>query len=156
MQVDYWKFLDELDLDEALSKLETKDTAELIDEDFIRSTHFYPGYPVESEKSWNNRNYSAIGSELYKSAKCYGQTEVEEKPQTDCSADDVEHPAHYTRGRQEAIDTIEDAVIDAPDAVVGGLHWNALKYLLRLWVKDTPIKNAKKARWYLDRLISKL
>lgn len=149
MQVDYWKFLDELDADAALSKQETKDTVDLIDEDLEQEMHFYPGYPVEREETWNIWNHSPTGLSFYKQG-------VEKKCTTDCSAADVEHPAHYTRGRQEAIDTIEDAVIDAPDAVVGGLHWNALKYLLRLWVKDTPIKNAKKARWYLDRLISKL
>lgn len=68
----------------------------------------------------------------------------------------VNHPSHYTSGGQEAIDTIEDAVKDAPDAVVGGLQWNALKYLLRLWLKDNPKNDALKARWYLDRLIDKL
>jgi len=149
MQVDYWKFLGELDADAALSKQETKDTVDLIDEDLEQEMHFYPGYPVEREGSWNIWNHSPTGLSFFKQG-------VEKKSQTDCSAEEVEHPAHYTRGRQEAIDTIEDAVVDAPDAVVGGLHWNALKYLLRLWVKDTPMKNAKKARWYLDRLISKL
>lgn len=146
MQVDYWKFLDELDTDEVNRRIEAKDTLGMIDEDTSvlvsganELSPYYPDYPAQS----------AIGSEFYKLG-------VSKKAQTDCSADDVEHPAHYTRGRQEAIDTIEDAVIDAPDAVVGGLQWNALKYILRLWVKDTPKKNAQKARWYLDRLISKL
>jgi hypothetical protein len=68
----------------------------------------------------------------------------------------VNHPSHYTSGAQEAIDTIEDAVVDAPNAVLGGLQWNALKYLLRMWLKDTPKKNALKASWYLNRLIEKL
>ena len=70
--------------------------------------------------------------------------------------DMVNSPAHYTRGKQACIDTIEDAIQDAPDPVVGSCHGQILRYLLRLWLKDTPLKNAKKARWYLDRLISHL
>ena len=35
----------------------------------------------------------------------------------------VEHPSHYTAGRIEVIDFIEDSVKQAPDAVVGGLQW---------------------------------
>ena len=36
-------------------------------------------------------------------------------------SDPVNSPAHYTAGRYEAIDVIEDAVQHAPDPVVGGL-----------------------------------
>lgn len=71
--------------------------------------------------------------------------------------DEVNHPLHYTLGRRfEVIDVLEDAVGLAPDAVLGGLQWQTLKYLNRLWNKSDPLKDAKKARWYLDRLISKL
>lgn len=72
------------------------------------------------------------------------------------SNDLVNHPKHYTSGRYEAIEVIEDAVYAAPDAVTAGCHWQALKYLLRLWFKGEPLQDARKARWYLDRLISKL
>ena len=68
----------------------------------------------------------------------------------------VNSPSHYTSGRVEAIDTIEDAIKDAPDPTVGMLQGQVLKYLLRLWLKDNPSEDAKKARWYLDRLITKL
>ncbi|CAB4139152.1 SaV-like [uncultured Caudovirales phage] len=71
-------------------------------------------------------------------------------------SDMVNHPPHYTQGRFEAIDVIEDAVSRAPDPVLGGLQWQALKYLLRLWDKEAPAQDAAKARWYLDRLISAL
>jgi len=70
--------------------------------------------------------------------------------------DMVDSPAHYTRGRVEAIDVIEDAIQDAPTATEGMLQGQVLKYLLRLWLKEKPAEDAKKARWYLDRLISKL
>ena len=68
----------------------------------------------------------------------------------------VNHPSHYTAGRIEVIDFIEDCVKQAPDAVVGGLQWQALKYLSRLWLKDDPALDAGKARFYLNRLISTL
>ena len=70
--------------------------------------------------------------------------------------DNVNSPAHYTRGRVEAIETIEDAIQDAPNPIEGMLQAQVLKYLLRLWIKDNPEEDAKKARWYLDRLIDKL
>jgi hypothetical protein len=41
-------------------------------------------------------------------------------------------------------------------AVLGGLQWQTLKYLMRIWLKGNALQDAKKARWYLDRLISKL
>lgn len=72
--------------------------------------------------------------------------------------DQVNHPPHYTKGRFEAIDVIEDAVDSAPNAVLGSLQWQALKYLLRMWSKhaENPIQDAQKAEWYLKRLINKL
>ena len=71
-------------------------------------------------------------------------------------ADEVNSPAHYTRGKTEAIDVIEDAIQDAPSPVEGLLQAQVLKYVLRLWLKGNPLKDAQKARWYLNRLIDKL
>lgn len=70
--------------------------------------------------------------------------------------DRVNSPSHYTGGRIEAIDIIEDTIASAPDAVRGALQAQVLKYILRLWLKDNPFEDAQKARWYLDRLIDKL
>ena len=70
--------------------------------------------------------------------------------------DVVEHPSHYTAWRIEVIDFIEDSVKQAPDAVVGGLQWQVLKYMSRLWLKENPTLDAEKARFYLNRLISTL
>lgn len=71
-------------------------------------------------------------------------------------SDMVNQPPHYTRGRVEVIDVIEDWVADAPDSVVGGLQWQVIKYISRLWLKENSLQDAEKARWYLERLISKL
>jgi len=72
------------------------------------------------------------------------------------SQDMVNHPSHYTAGRIAVIDFIDDCVQQAPDAVVGGLQWQVLKYISRLWLKDDPALDAGKARFYLNRLISTL
>ena len=71
-------------------------------------------------------------------------------------SDSVNSPAHYTRGSQEAIDIIEEAIQDAPSVKSGMLQAQALKYLLRLWLKDNSRQDAEKARWYLNRLIDSL
>ena len=70
--------------------------------------------------------------------------------------DMVNSPSHYTRGTREAIDIIEEAIQDAPDVKSGMLQAQALKYLLRLWLKGNAPQDADKARWYLNRLIDHL
>lgn len=72
--------------------------------------------------------------------------------------DPVNHPMHYAHGLRkfEVIDKIEDSVQFAPDPVLGGLQWQVLKYVERCWCKGDPGQDLLKARWYLDRLISKL
>ena len=71
-------------------------------------------------------------------------------------SDEVNSPSHYTRGKQEAIDIIEEVIGDAPDPKSGMLQAQVLKYLLRLWLKDNPEQDARKAQWYLNRLVDSL
>jgi len=70
--------------------------------------------------------------------------------------DPVDNPYHYTRGRVEAIDVIEDAIKEAPSSMAGFLQGQVLKYMLRLWHKIDAKEDAEKARWYLDKLINSL
>jgi len=70
--------------------------------------------------------------------------------------DPVNHPSHYTSGPVEVIDILEQAASHSTDPVLAGLQWQALKYLLRMWLKGKPLEDAMKARWYLNRLISHL
>ena len=70
--------------------------------------------------------------------------------------DMVNSPAHYTNGRYEAIDVIEDAIEDAPSSIAALCQGNALKYLLRLWHKIDAKEDALKAQWYLTKLINSI
>ena len=70
--------------------------------------------------------------------------------------DMVNSPAHYTRGSQEAIEIIEEAIQDAPDVKSGMLQAQALKYLLRVWLKGNAKQDLQKCVWYLQRLIDSL
>jgi len=58
----------------------------------------------------------------------------------------INHPAHYTRGKFEVIDVIEDWNLD----------WhlgNVVKYVGRYGHKGSDLGDLKKARWYLNRKI---
>lgn len=66
------------------------------------------------------------------------------------------NPDHYRHSRQEVVDTLEDWVKRAPDPIAGAHHFNAGKYLGRLWDKGEPCENAEKAIWYLNRLVQHL
>lgn len=70
--------------------------------------------------------------------------------------DMVNSPSHYTQGRFEAIDIIEDAIEHAPNAMAAMCQGTALKYLLRLWHKIDSKEDAEKARWYLNKLIDSI
>ena len=70
--------------------------------------------------------------------------------------DPVNSPDHYTKGRMEVIDIIEDAICRAPTPVLGSCQAHVLRYILRMWDKDDPMLNASKAKWYLNRLLDHL
>tara|TARA_R100000008_G_scaffold17117_1_gene8493 strand:+ start:29 stop:238 length:210 start_codon:yes stop_codon:yes gene_type:complete len=59
----------------------------------------------------------------------------------------VDHPDHYNQGI-EVIDYIDSWNLDFTTG-------NIIKYVSRHKYKDEPLEDLKKARWYLDRLISK-
>ena len=65
--------------------------------------------------------------------------------------DIVNHPSHYTDGKIEVIDFIEDK----------GLNFhrgNAVKYIARAGKKnpEKEVEDLKKALWYIDREIKRL
>ena len=62
----------------------------------------------------------------------------------------IEHPSHYTQGKIEVIDFIEDQKLDFRLA-------NAVKYICRAGKKDplAEVEDLKKAVWYINRYIEK-
>ena len=70
-------------------------------------------------------------------------------------ADNVNNPLHYNKGEIETIDYIID-VLGKYEAV-SYCQGNVIKYTgSRLFNKGNPIEDAKKARWYLDKMIKLL
>lgn len=68
--------------------------------------------------------------------------------------DDINAPTHYNKHGVEAIDAIK-ASMDSEE-FLGYLKGNIIKYLWRLAYKDTPLKNALKAQWYMNKLVKEL
>lgn len=67
------------------------------------------------------------------------------------SEDDVNHPFHYTYGGIETIDYMEAK--STFEEFTGHLRLTAIKYLSRTGRKDLPLKDIKKAAWYINKLI---
>ena len=68
------------------------------------------------------------------------------------AGDNINHPSHYTQGKIECIDAIEEStkgLIGISAVCVA----NVIKYIWRYKFKN-GIEDLKKARWYLDKLIS--
>ena len=88
------------------------------------------------------KEVQAIAEEVVKTIK---ETEVKtiELPKKE---DVINHPSHYTRGKIEVIDFIEDQQLP--------YHLgNVIKYIARAGYKGDKLEDLKKARWYLDRYI---
>lgn len=72
----------------------------------------------------------------------------------------VEHPSHYTSGGIECIDAMKAMLAGYEQSKISTkFYWHflsgqVLKYLWRWPLKERPLQDLKKARWYLDKLIS--
>ncbi len=66
--------------------------------------------------------------------------------------DNVNHPSHYNQGGIECIDAIEAATTNLK-GIESFCTGNAIKYLFR-WKEKNGAEDLKKAKWYIDRLIS--
>ena len=76
---------------------------------------------------------------------------LERKCKDNPPADNVNHPSHYTSGKIEVIDFIEDKEL--------GFHLgNAVKYISRAGRKnpDKIVEDLQKAVWYINRQIQRL
>lgn len=68
--------------------------------------------------------------------------------------DNVNQPAHYTHGKYECIDVMEDVTkeLKGIEAICTG---NIIKYIWR-WKHKNGLEDLRKAQWYLNRLIDKV
>lgn len=73
-------------------------------------------------------------------------------PAKDERPDEV-NPDHYRQGI-ECIDVMQS--IASPEQFQGYLWLTTIKYLYRLHRKGSPELNARKAKWFLDRLCQEL
>lgn len=87
--------------------------------------------------------------DMFDCGQCKQYNEWEEKEN-----DLVNHPSHYTQGKFEVIDIIEDATKDLK-GIESVCVANVIKYILRYKYKN-GVQDLKKAQWYLTRLIKKL
>ncbi|SHE63452.1 DUF3310 domain-containing protein [Schwartzia succinivorans] len=79
------------------------------------------------------------------------EPELKPQPLPKVASDSVNHPAHYMLpGGGETIDVIEDVCGEGVDEYYRG---NIIKYICRYKEKGGA-ESLKKARWYLNRLIS--
>ena len=72
----------------------------------------------------------------------------EQKTWNKTTEDVINSPKHYTSGKFEVIDVIEDWQLNFRLA-------NAVKYIARHKHKGKPVEDLKKALWYLQREIDK-
>ena len=70
--------------------------------------------------------------------------------------DPVNHPSHYTQGGIECIDALTAMITPYEDPNDAALTWQVGKYIWRHPFKNKPIEDLKKARFYLERLITYL
>lgn len=80
-------------------------------------------------------------------AATLAETSLDDKPYTSNDSDLVNHPSHYTFGRFEVIDVLEDWFSDDP------LLWQVVKYLARARHKGNLLQDLEKAQFYLQRRI---
>lgn len=80
--------------------------------------------------------------------------EILKDSETETTSDPVNHPSHYTQGKYEVIEVIEDATKNLTGIKAVCLA-NVLKYVLRFQYKN-GLQDLKKANWYLNRLIKEV
>ena len=113
----------------------------------IENIEYGVPYRVHIDGYPKGKTYPFLAAEIKK----LGGTEQEKEDRTNTQDDVISHPSHYTQGKIEVIDFIEDQKLN--------YHLgNCLKYICRCFMKhpDKPSEDLKKCRWYLDREIAEL
>lgn len=93
--------------------------------------------------------YSKVPKKKEAAVEPVEQTIEEQVVELPKKEDVINHPSHYTRGKIEVIDFIEDQQLP--------YHLgNVIKYIARAGYKGDKLEDLKKARWYLDRYINEV
>ena len=69
---------------------------------------------------------------------------------------DIDKPKHYTQGSIECIDAIDAMLEESGSSLADFYRTQIIKYIWRMPHKGNPRKDAKKARYYVNRLISEI
>lgn len=81
------------------------------------------------------------------------EVELERRVKSFMNEEDVVNkPTHYTSGKYEAIDIIDDATSDLK-GIKAFACGNALKYIIRHNKKGKPVEDLKKAIFYINKMI---
>ena len=103
-------------------------------------------------------NCDIIAYRLHKpDANSRANDDTVEQDLNECIGQDfdvVNHPSHYTKGNIECIDAIDSATT-GKSGIEAVCVANIIKYLYRYEEKN-GIEDVKKAKWYLNKLISEL
>jgi hypothetical protein len=120
----------------------TKDNCNgcVLQNSFLKNSRCY-NEPLSDEKV--NENYDLVFKSNGLNADVHLVDELHNDP--------VNRPAHYTDGKIEVIDFIEDKNL-------GFCLGNAVKYISRAGKKDPTkeIEDLNKAKWYIERRIKEL
>ena len=101
-------------------------------------------YPCKACEGYNAYiNYMAYQPVDFKTISTWDNEDVFDKK---AKQDVVNSPKHYTAGKYEVIDVIEDWDLNFRLA-------NTIKYVARHKHKGKPLEDLKKALWYLQREI---
>ena len=126
----------------------------------LEITHLREHHSHEYEKGWDDAMASAEGLVNNSFTAPHGQSPLEHRLDNVLAQnegaqitanDPVNHPSHYTTGKIEVIDFLEDQ----------GFPYhlgNAVKYICRAGKKDPKktVEDLQKAVWYLNRYIGLL
>ena len=67
--------------------------------------------------------------------------------------ENVNHPSHYTQGKFETIEVIEEFTKDL-EGIEAFCIGNAVKYLSR-WPYKNGVEDLKKAIWYINKVVER-
>lgn len=123
------------------SKKEVEEEANMttVDSNKTEERHIEDSKETEERQKEDSKKLTVYAPTVEDKDKMYGNIEH----------DAVNHPSHYTRGKIEVIDFIEDQQLP--------YHLgNVIKYIARAGYKGDKLEDLKKARWYLDRYINEV